>query len=219
MVNLTQYKLFIGEEKKNTISGVTFSFKQDSVDFSGHTLRRGGICPTAETLKALKSISAPSNTKELLSLLGLITYLNRFSPKIAELTVPLRDLAKKNVHFKWEHEHEMALDKIKQELYAAPVLSYYDPDPATTTILQCDASQKGVGAWIRQIDSNGKDRIVAMASRSLCYTESRYSNIERECLAVMFGLEKLEYYLLGRHTLVETDHSPLEQIFSVACCC
>ena len=53
----------------------------------------------------------------------------------------------------------MALEKIKQELYSAPVLSYYDPDPATTTILQCDASQKGVGAWIRQIDSNGKDRI------------------------------------------------------------
>ena len=44
-------------------------------------------------------------------------------------------------------------------------------------------------------------------------TESRYSNIERECLAVMFGLEKFEYYLFGRHTLVETDHSPLQQIF------
>ena len=52
-----------------------------------------------------------------------------------------------------------------------------------------------------------------MASRSLTDTESRNSNIERECLAVMFGLEKFEYYLLGRHTLVETDHSPLEQIF------
>ena len=125
--------------------------------------------------------------------MGLITYLNRFSPKIAELTALLCDLAKKNVHFRWEHEHEMALDKIKQELYAAPVLSYYDPDPTTTTILHCDASQKGVGTWIRQIDSNGKDRIVAMASRSLSDTESRYSNIERECLAVMFGLEKFEY--------------------------
>ena len=65
----------------------------------------------------------------------------------------------------------------------------------------------------KKIDSNGKERIVAVASRSLTDTESRYSNIERECLAVMFGLEKFEYYLLGRHTLVETDHSPLKQIF------
>lgn len=53
----------------------------------------------------------------------------------------------------------MALDRIKEELYSAPVLSYYDPDPAT--------SEKGVGASIRQTDSNGKERIVAMESRSL----------------------------------------------------
>ena len=52
-----------------------------------------------------------------------------------------------------------------------------------------------------------------MASRSLTETESRYSNIERECLAVAYGLEKFEYYLLGRSVTVETDHSPLEQIF------
>ena len=50
-----------------------------------------------------------------------------------------------------------------------------------------------------------------MASRSLTDTESRYSNIERECLAVIFGMEKFEYYLLGRRTLVETGHSPLEE--------
>jgi len=52
-----------------------------------------------------------------------------------------------------------------------------------------------------------------MASRSLTETESRYSNIEHECLAVAYGLEKFEYYLLGRSVTVETDHFPLEQIF------
>ena len=52
-----------------------------------------------------------------------------------------------------------------------------------------------------------------MASRALTDTESRYSNIERECLAVVFGLEKFEYYLYGRKVIVETDYSPLEQIF------
>ena len=51
-----------------------------------------------------------------------------------------------------------------------------------------------------------------MASRALTDTESRYSSIERECLAVVFGLEKFEYYLYGRKVIVETDHSILEQI-------
>lgn len=188
-------------------------FKQQSVNLFGHKLTQDGTLPAADKLEALRNISAPSNTKELLFPLELITYLNRFSTKVAELTAPLRKLTKKNVHFRWEQHHQAALDRIKEELCSAPILSYYDPDPATTTILICDASQKGLGAWIRQIDSNGKERIVAMALRSLTDTESRYSNIERECLAVKFGLEKFEYNLLGRHTLAETDHSPLEQIF------
>ena len=196
-----------------SLNSEKLQFKQQRVNFFGHTLTQDGLLPAADKLEALKNISAPSNTKELLFLLGLITYLNRFSAKVAELTAPLRELTKKNVHFRWEQHHQAALDRIKEELCTVPILSYYDPDPATTSILQCDASQKGLGAWIRQIDSNGKERIVAMASRSLTDTESRYSNIERECLAVMFGLEKFEYYLLGRHTLVETDHSPLKQIF------
>ena len=105
------------------------------------------------------------------------------------------------------------MDAIKKELTTVKLLSFYDSNPATKTILQCDASQIGLGAWLRQIDQLGTEKIVAMGSRSLTGAESRYSNIERECLAVMYGLEKFEYYLMGRHTLVETDHSPLEQIF------
>ena len=196
-----------------SLNSTKLQFKQPSVNFYGHTLTQEGIFPAADKLEAIKNISAPSNTKELLSLLGLITYLNRFSAKIAELTAPLRELTKKNIHFRQELHHQTALEKIKEKLCSAQVLSYYDSDPATTTILQCDASQEGLGAWIRQVDSDDNERIVAMASRSLTDSESRYSNIERECLAVMFRLEKFEYYLLGRHTPVETDHSPLEQIF------
>ena len=108
--------------------------------------------------------------------------------------------------------HQAALDGIKKELSSPRIISFYDPNPATPTILQCDASQIGLVAWLRQ-DNNSSEQVVAMASRALTDTEIRYSNIERETLAVVFGLEKFEYYLLGRKVVVETDHSPLEQIF------
>ena len=169
--------------------------------------------PAEDKLQAIKNIQTPQNAKELQTLLGMVNYLNRFSVKLAEMTAPLRELLKKNIHFQWEAHHQAALERIKKELYTSQVISYYDPDPDTKTILQCDASTLGLGAWIRQIGSNGEEKIVGMASRCLTPTESRYSNIERECLAVLFGLEKFEYYLLGREVLVETDHSPLEQIF------
>ena len=111
--------------------------------------------------------------------------------KLADYSVTLRELTKKHVHFRWEPHHQAALDKIKKELGSSRII-YYDPNPATPTILQCDASQVGLGAWLRQ-ESNSTEKIVVMASRALTDTESRYSNIERECLAVVFGLEKFEY--------------------------
>jgi homogentisate 1,2-dioxygenase len=50
----------------------------------------------------------------------------------------------KNAHFKWEQSHQTALNKIKEELCKSQAISYYDPNPSTTTILQCDASQEGL---------------------------------------------------------------------------
>ena len=158
-------------------------------------------------------MKTPESAQEVLSLLGLVTYLTRFSAKLAMLTSPLRELNKKDAHFKWEQRHQEALEAIKLELCKTTTLWFYDPNPATETILQTDASLNGLGAWLRQVGNDGKERIVAMRSRALTPTESRYSNIERECLAVQWGLEKFEYYLLGRHVKIETDHAPLEQIF------
>ena len=196
-----------------SLNSEKLQFKQSQVDFYGHTLTEEGVQPAKEKLEAIRNIKAPSNIKELQTILGMVTYLSRYSSKLADLTSPLRELTKKYTHLRWEPHHQQALDRIKQELCSAKVISYYDPDPRTPTILQCDASQTGVGAWLRQTDSQGNENIVAMASRSLTDAESRYSNIERECLAVTYGLEKFSYYLLGRNVTVETDHSPLEQIF------
>ena len=196
-----------------SLNSEKLQFKQAQVDFYGHILSENGIQPAREKLETIRNIKTPSNIKELQTTLGMVTYLNRYSTKLADLTSPLRELTKKHVHFRWEPHHQQALDRIKQELCSSKLISYYDPDPTTPTILQCDASQTGIGAWLRQLDSQGNENIVAMASRSLTDAESRYSNIERECLAVTYGLEKFEHYLLGRNVTVETDHSPLEQIF------
>ena len=190
-----------------------FQFRQSKVRFYGHVITDKGLEPCSDKLEAIKNLKAPESVKELATILGMVTYLNRFSTRLAPLTAPLRELNKKGVHFTWEAHHQKALEKVKEELCQTTALWYYDPDPATRTILQCDASQLGLGAWLRQEDKNGNERIVAMTSRTLTDAETRYSNIERECLAVQYGLEKFEYYLMGRHTVVESDHSPLEQIF------
>ena len=90
-------------------------FKQSQVDFYGHTLTEKGIQPAKEKLEAIRNIKVPSNIKELQTILGMVTYLNRYSSKLANLTSPLRELTKKHVHFRWEPHHQQALDRIKQQ--------------------------------------------------------------------------------------------------------
>ncbi|CAM1319115.1 Uncharacterised protein g7110 [Pycnogonum litorale] len=191
--------------KRNNISlnSEKIQFKMPSVEFYGHTFGADGVQPSQSKIEAMKSIKTPTNIKEFQTILGMFTYLNRYSTKIADLTAPLRELVKKNVHFKCEPHNTEALERVKQELVTTPkIISYYDPNSATTAILQVDASLKGLGAWLRQIDSEGNDYIVAMSSRSLTETEKKYSNIEGDCLGVMYGLEKFNYYILGRTLLL-----------------
>ena len=88
---------------------------------------------------------------------------------------------------------------------SAPVLKFYDP--SEEAVLQCDASQHGLGAYLMQ---NGQP--VAYASRSLTDTESNYAQIEKELFAIVFGVEKFESYVYGRKFKVETDHKLLESI-------
>ena len=206
-------EMFKATRKHNvSLNSEKLKFKQAQVDFYGHVLTENGIQPAKEKLEAIHNMKSPSNMGELQTILGMVTYLNRFSTKLVDLTSPLRELTKQNVHFSWEPHHQKALNRIKQELCTSKLISYYDSDPSTPTILQCDASKTGIGAWLRQSDSQGNEHNCCHGSRSLTDAESRYSNIERECLAVTYGLEKFEYYLLGRNVTVETDHSPLEQI-------
>ena len=121
-------------------------FKQSKVNFFGHTLTDKGIQPAEDKLEAIRNMKTPSNVKELQTFLGMVTYLNRYSSKLAILTAPLRKLTEQNVRVKWKPCHQQALTQIKEELCSAKILSYYDSCPATPAILQCDASHIGIGA-------------------------------------------------------------------------
>ena len=94
----------------------------------------------------------------------------------------------------WDKDvHGKCLLKIKEVLISTPVLKYFDPDK--NTVVQCDASESGLGACIMQ-DGH----------------ECNYAQIEKELLAIVFAMERFENYVYGRHVTVESDHKPLEII-------
>ena len=78
----------------------------------------------------------------------MVNYLSKFSACLLELAEPIRELSKEKVPFNWEPEHEKSFKLVKKEIANAPILAYYNP--RKTTVLQTDASIKGLGACLLQ---------------------------------------------------------------------
>ncbi len=87
----------------------------------------------------------------------------------------------------------------------APSLPNFD----LTFLLQTDASDRGLGAVLAQV-VEGEERPVLYLSRKLSKRETRYSTIEKECLAIRWAVLTLRYYLLGREFTLCSDHAPLQ---------
>ena len=159
-----------------------------------------GFLPTQKRLIKCRDWLVPKNAKELHSFLGLASYYHWFIPKFAHVAKCLHQLIgptnvkktkakkvrkevttldEKNLDltqptFVWVSEHQKAFDALKVALTTAPVLGY--PDFNREFILKTDASLRGLGAVLSQIDENGKVHVIAYASQTLRPSEKSMCN-------------------------------------------
>ena len=102
----------------------------------------------------------PKDEKQFQSFLGMVNFFKRFSPRLANLTAPLRALLKRDAEFSWGPEFQRAFEDTKAEIGKVTSLQFYDP--AKPLIVQVDASGTGLDA--ARIQENGP---TAFASKSL----------------------------------------------------
>ena len=177
----------------------------DEMIYMGHKISKNGIEPDPVKVQGIMNMPNPTDKSEILTLQGTVNYLAKFLPQLSDVMQPIRELAKDDVEFVWGKAQSDAFDKVKTLISSAPVLAYYDS--TAELILQCDASNKGLGAALLQ---HGKP--VAFVSRALTNTEQHYAAIEKEMLAVVWSLERFHQYTFGRTVTVHSDHRPLEAI-------
>lgn len=187
-------------------------FMAEEVTYLGHRIDKEGIHPVPDKVKAIANARRPENVTELKSFLGLLNYYGNFLPDLATRLAPLHKLLRKEQKWMWGKAQEESFQSVKELILSADVLAPYDP--TKELYLQCDASPYGVGAVLSVKDSDGTERPVGFASRSLTDAEKNYSQLDREGLAVIFGLKKFHKYVFGRPFTILTDHKPLITLFN-----
>lgn len=157
-------------------------FRATEIPFLGHVVISAGLQPDPKKVANVLKMPNPSDVQGVQRLVGFVNYLSRFLPSLSDTLEPIRQLTRPDIAWEWSTEQANAMSRIKTMVSEAPLLAYYNPKEWLT--IQCDASNKGLGAALLQ---NG--RSIAYASRSLTDTESRYASIAKEMLAVVFSME------------------------------
>ena len=186
-------------------------FRLPRLTFFGHEVTQKGVEPSDEKVAAIQHADPPQNASEARSFLGLVQFVSKFVPDLSSIAEPIQRLTHKNAEFKWSREQQISFEKLKKLITNANALAYFSIDSRTRIV--ADASPVELGAVLTQLQGS-EWRVVAYASRRLTDVERRYSQTEKKALALVWACERFNLYVFGREFELETDHKPLEYIYS-----
>ena len=192
-------------------------FMLPSVEYLGYHISGEGISPTKEKRRAIVDAPVPKDISQLKSFLGLVNYYAKFLPCLADTLAPLYKLLTKHQPWSWGADQAAAFQKAKFQLTSDVLLVHFDP--SKTIALSCDASPYGIRVVLSHLQEDGSDRPIAYASRSLAPAEKNYSQIEKEGLAVVWGVKKFHQFLFGDSLLCTqiTNHSSFSSVRQNQC--
>lgn len=185
-------------------------FAKNEVKYLGHLIKDDTITPLKSNVTAIKNFKNAENRKQIRQFLGKINFERKYIPNIAKILDPLYNLMRKNVKFQWSDECENAFNNIKKILCSEPVLAIFNP--SSDTFLYTDASIKGLGAVLKQKQTDGTIKPVAYFSKKLNETQKKRKAIILECLAIQESIKFWQHWLIGRFFTIFSDHKPLENL-------
>ena len=188
---------------------------QKQVVYLGHVVSSQGVATDPDKTAIVRDWAAPTTVKQVRSFLGFAGYYRRFIPAFSKVAAPLHQLLQGQANrpsapIQWTADCQVAFDNLKQALLSAPILAFADFQLPFK--LYTDASLDGLGAVLAQVQ-DGKERVIAYASRSLAPAErndKNYSSFKLELLALKWAItDKFKDYLWGAQVTVFTDNNPL----------
>ena len=201
-----------------------FFFRKE-IEYLGHVVSGKGISTNPKKIEAVTKWPTPKTVYDVRSFLGFVGYYRRFIKNFSKITKPIREVitglenqskrAAKKTYIEWTDTAESAFEALKTMCVSTPILAY--PNYQLPFILHTDSSTDGLGAVLYQ-KQDGKQRVIAYASRSVSKAESNYPAHKLEFLALKWAVcEKFHEYLYGSKPFeVYTDNNPLTYVLTSA---
>lgn len=186
-------------------------FMKTQLLYLGHVVSAEGVMPDPEKIRVLKQYPIPTNADEVRRFIAFCNYYRKFIPHYAEITLPLNKLCRKNAIFTWSQECQDSFETLKNKLISPPILQYPDFSENNTFIVQSDASNFAISSILCNKDL----KPVAYSSRPLNKAEMNYPIIQKELLAIVWGIKHFRPYLYGKQFIIKTDHKPLVYLFGM----
>lgn len=207
--------------KRLTDAGLTLArakcqFCRSELKYLGYVVSENGLHVDPDKVKAILDLPIPTNVSGVRRIIGVASWYRRFIPNFSSKIAPITNLMRKNVKFCWSHACTEAFNSIKEHLISAPVMSCPNFDEKFQ--VQTDASDFGLGAVLTQ-NFSGQEQVISYISRSLTPNERKYSTTEKECLAVVWAIEKFRPYIEATHFEVITDHFSLQWLHNLKVPC
>lgn len=187
-------------------------FFKDQIEYCGYSIDTNGISKLKTKVDAIQNMKQPQSKDEVRAFLGMINYYGRFIPNLSDVVFPLNQLLHQNVQFNFDYSCKNAFEKVKQFMQSDTVLTHYNPK--LPVVLAVDASPTGVGAVLSHIFDHGVEKPIQFASQTLNKVQQKYSQVDREAYAIIFGVKKFYQYIYGRKFILVTDNKAISQIFS-----
>ena len=188
-----------------TLNQDKWEFSKQCLTFLGLIINEHGVSADPSQTTAVAEMQTPRSVLELRKFMDMVNQLGKFTPRIVQISQPLCELLSSKRSWVWGPAQDEAFKEIKAELTRPTTLALYDPDAPTK--ICADASAYGLGAVLLQQHNEWKP--VVFTSRSMTDVERRYSQIEKEALALVRACEKFSDYIIGKSIQLETDHKPL----------
>ena len=188
------------------------SFFAAELQYLGHVVTRDGFHPNQRYVDRVLRMSRPTSRKEVARYLGMVTWLSKFIPNLAQAQLPISRLRGEQVTFRWTDECDVAFDRMQEMVANAKLLHH--PNFDKPFWVQTDASNDCVGAFLFQRTDDATVLPIEFMSRKLTGNELNWHSNEKECFAVLTAVKKWYKFLVAQPFTVLTDHKNLQVLLA-----